>query len=437
MRDLFWEYYRPSDEEFSRLWEEAMLVFDTNVLLHLYRYTPGTRNDLIKIIEVLQQRIWLPHQVGLEFSRNRISVIDDQNDIFSLIKVFDTFVEEKFKKYIQQKYGKRGHFFADLNKIQTIFDQTKQALQDELDRARAEYPDPMGHEDMMLEHLDTLLQGRIGPPYPEEKLAQLSGEFERRYKQGTPPGFKDANKNKKQAQQKNEADKELSSQEDESSNPANKYGDVILWYQLIDYAKQEKRPIILVGDDGKEDWWQRIHGKTLGPRAELRREMREKANVLFYMYNFDNFLKQAQEFLQLQVQKETIEEVRKNRIQEAKLREKRTLANLNYPSSSLYPGPNVYPSIELSPQVSQQLEGIHKIINALGDEELKRQIRQDRQILEQIRQDRQFLELMLFLPSSGAPQENTENMEGDQALEDEELDQDNSSDDASDDSSEE
>ena len=79
MSDLFREYYRPSDEEFSRLWQEATFVFDTNVLLHLYRYTPSTRNDLLKVIEALQQRIWIPHQVGLEFSRNRVSVITKQN----------------------------------------------------------------------------------------------------------------------------------------------------------------------------------------------------------------------------------------------------------------------------------------------------------------------------------------------------------------------
>ena len=125
MRDLFREYYRPADEEFSRLWQEATFVFDTNVLLHLYRYTPSTRNDLLKVIEALQQRIWIPHQVGLEFSRKRIDVIVEQNEIFNLIKMFDTFVEEKFKKDIVQKYGKRGHFFADLKKIQAIFQQTE------------------------------------------------------------------------------------------------------------------------------------------------------------------------------------------------------------------------------------------------------------------------------------------------------------------------
>ncbi len=422
MRDLFREYYRPSDEEFSRLWQKATFVFDTNVLLHLYRYTPSTRNDLLKVIEALQQRIWIPHQVGLEFSRDRVTVITEQNSIFSLIKAFDTFVEEKFKKEIVQRYGKRGHFFADLEKIQAIFQQTKQDLEEELQQTRAKYPDPMEHDDVMLEQLDKLLQGRIGSPYSEEKLAQLSAEFEKRYKQGKPPGFKDAKKNPSQ-QKNDQASKVPSQQEDDSSNPANKYGDVILWYQLIDYAKQEKHPIILVGDDGKEDWWQRIHGKTLGPRAELRREMLEEANVLFYMYNFDNFLKKAQEFLEVQVQRGTIEEVREKRLQEAKLRENRILSNL-YPSPLLYPNNNLFPSSVIIQEMMQRAKTIQQIVDAFGGfAELSRQLHQQQQFLKQVQP---------FLPPSVAPGEDREDLEDFQTSEDDELDQnqqDNSSDD--------
>jgi hypothetical protein len=193
--------------------------------------------------------------------------------------------------------------------------------------------------------------------------------------------------------------------------------------QLIDYAKQEKHPIILVGDDGKEDWWQRIHGKTLGPKAELRREMLEEANVLFYMYNFDNFLKKAQELLEVQVQKGTIEEVRENRIQEAKLRENRILSNL-YPSLLLYPSNNLSPSSGIIQEMMQRAKTIQQIADAFGGfAELSRQLHQQQQFLKQVQP---------FLPPSVAPGEDREDLEDFQTPEDDELDQnqqDNSSDD--------
>lgn len=413
MRDLFSEYYRPSNEEFSRLWREATFVFDANALLHLYRYTPGTRFDLLKVIEALQQRIWIPHQVGWEFSRNRAGIIIEQNQIIDLFKEFCTSIEEKFTKDLVKEYGKRGHFFANLEKIHAIFQKAEQDIEEELQRSRAEYPDPLQHDDAMLQQLDTLLQGRIGPPYSEERLTQLSTEFEKRYKHRVPPGWMDEKKSSQQ--KKDSTGKDSSLQEDASNNPANKYGDVILWYQLIDYAKQEKKPIILVEDDRKEDWWQRIHGKTQGPRPELIREMRDKANVQFYMYTFENFLKQANEFLTLQVQEETIQEVRETRIQEAKQRADQLAL---HPSSTLYPS-LLLPSdalryIGITQQASKLIGNLATLNHYLG-------------LINRL--DPLFLPHLVAQEDSESPQElqSSEN--------EKELDQDDSPDGTSDDSS--
>ncbi|MFM2060738.1 MAG: hypothetical protein RLZZ507_408 [Cyanobacteriota bacterium] len=38
MRDLFPGYYQPTEKEFAELWKECIFSFDTNVLLHIYRY---------------------------------------------------------------------------------------------------------------------------------------------------------------------------------------------------------------------------------------------------------------------------------------------------------------------------------------------------------------------------------------------------------------
>src|SRR5258708_21463816 len=103
MRDLFSEYYHRSNEEFAHLWRDATFVFDTNVLLNLYRYTASTRDDLLRILEQLQTRIWLPYHVGFEFSRRRESVIIEQNQIFDLIDNYNKFVEEKITSAIVRK----------------------------------------------------------------------------------------------------------------------------------------------------------------------------------------------------------------------------------------------------------------------------------------------------------------------------------------------
>jgi hypothetical protein len=93
------------------------------------------------------------------------------------------------------------------------------------------------------------------------------------------------------------------------------YGDAILWLQLIDYAKSEKKPIIFVTDDDKEDWWLESGGKTISPRPELVQEMLTEAGVKFYMYSADRFLDYAQKFLHLSEQPEVIEEAKEIREQ--------------------------------------------------------------------------------------------------------------------------
>jgi hypothetical protein len=51
-------------------------VFDTNVLLNLYRLPDGPDSTL-KVFGQIQERLWIPHQVALEFQTNRITVISE------------------------------------------------------------------------------------------------------------------------------------------------------------------------------------------------------------------------------------------------------------------------------------------------------------------------------------------------------------------------
>lgn len=53
MRNLFSWRLRPSEADFSKLWENATFVFDTNFLLDLYRVSRLTVEDFLKILEHL------------------------------------------------------------------------------------------------------------------------------------------------------------------------------------------------------------------------------------------------------------------------------------------------------------------------------------------------------------------------------------------------
>lgn len=105
MRDLFPGYYQPTKQEFDELWNECVFSFDTNVLLNIYRYSSTTRERLFDILEKLQERIWITHQVGYEFHKNRLTVISQQSSAYDKI---GTILDENLK------IGKIGTLKKDL-----------------------------------------------------------------------------------------------------------------------------------------------------------------------------------------------------------------------------------------------------------------------------------------------------------------------------------
>ena len=95
--------------------------------------------------------------------------------------------------------------------------------------------------------------------------------------------------------------------EDEGKHNFKAYGDIVLWFQLIDYARTQKKPIIFVTDDGKKDWWIRdTKGKPIKPLPALVQEMFVEADVLLHMYQGYEFLEQAEHFLKLEEKPEII-----------------------------------------------------------------------------------------------------------------------------------
>ena len=100
MKNLFAGYYQPTPEKYSRIWEEALIILDTNVLLSLYRLPVSARNEVIGVLEKLKKRLWIPYHVALEFQRGRLSVIANEHkavdDVLISTNNLISEVKEKF-----------------------------------------------------------------------------------------------------------------------------------------------------------------------------------------------------------------------------------------------------------------------------------------------------------------------------------------------------
>ncbi|MCZ6638342.1 MAG: PIN domain-containing protein, partial [Candidatus Dadabacteria bacterium] len=305
MREIFKGYYQLEDKEFKKLWDNAVFIFDTNVLLNLYRYQTTTRDALFDIMEQLSDRIWIPYHVGLEFQINRLSVIAKQNKRYSEARNIVTTALNAMENQLENLQLKERHshinpdkLLKDISKVKTSFFKELESLE--------EKSISVSSEDKIRERIDMLFNDKIGkPPSSQEDLEQLYVEGEQRYHKQIPPGFEDSGKNDNQPDEFTHNDLLYK----------RKYGDLILWKQIIGYSKnKDLKDVIFITDDNKSDWWWKIDSggtKTIGPRPELIEEMNRLTNVeRLHMYSTEKFLEYANEYLNANVGKEAIEEVR-------------------------------------------------------------------------------------------------------------------------------
>ena len=284
MQNIFYEYYGLSQKEFDKLWKDAIVVFDTNVLLSLYRLPLEARNEILAVMKEFQDRLWMPFQVGYEFHELRL---DEANrPIDSLKGLTNKF--SKFSEEIERDFS-RNPYISNFKYVRDGLKSLQGRIEKKVKEWVAECPD-MLREDTVLSELTTLYEGRVGEPYDEEKLKELYKEGQLRYEQCVPPGFKDKNK---------------------GTGERHKYGDLIIWYEILEKAKESNSDILFVTDDQKEDWWRIYKGDIIGPRLELIKEFRMRTNNhLLGFYTTARFLYYAKRKIGVTVKPKTMEEVK-------------------------------------------------------------------------------------------------------------------------------
>lgn len=292
MRNTVREYIEFNDEEKIDLWNTATFVFDTNIFLNLYRYSNKTRTQLLDSLEWLNNRIWMPYQVAYEFCKDRYDVIVEANRRFDIINDDVDKLVEKWKKELRLDNND-----SDISNLVCFLQEwiTKKKDSNYL------IFDPSNDE--VFQRLLVLFDGKVGNEFTIEEKTSIEQDGKIRYENKMPPGFKDSKKQE------------------------NRYGDLFVWKELLQYAKSQNVDIIFVTHDQKEDWWNISGGKTIGPRIELRKEFFEETGRKFHMYTMSSFLSFFIENKGKSIDKTTMDEVAlfasvmKKRVSRAELKE--------------------------------------------------------------------------------------------------------------------
>jgi len=268
LKDSFVGSYPISKEDVEAIWEDSVIVFDTNVLLNLYRCSKKTQDILLKILAEYQERIWLPYHVGKEFFKNRVNVIAKQEDVFSEFK--EKILLDKLISEVNE--AKDKHIAIETTAICKILKEANEKIIQELQVFETSIIDYL-KDDYILSALNQLFGEKIGKKYTELELDDLTKKAKLRYDKETPPGYADKKKN------------------------GNQYGDCIIWLQIIEYINNKQKSLIFVTRDNKEDWFQIYKGKTIGSRPELIEEILENTSQKCLIYGLKSFINKATEKL--------------------------------------------------------------------------------------------------------------------------------------------
>ncbi len=278
MKDKFFQYHPLNEDQIEKLWEQSIFVFDTNVLFNLYRYSEQTSDEFLQTISKLKKRIWLPNHVACEFYRKRLSVIEDE------INTYKDFNKKIDSIYADLENRNRNPYFSQ--ELQKEFSNVKIKINQEIEEKIKEF-EKKYIADNILQKVIEIFDKQVGEEFSNDKLNTIYKDGEIRYKDDMPPGF-----------------------EDKKKPSPDKYGDLVIWHQIIEKSKEEKKPIIFITDDGKEDWWLIHSGKIISPRPELLKEFKSQTNQICHFYKPFQFLKYSNTFLGNDVKLEVIQEVK-------------------------------------------------------------------------------------------------------------------------------
>ncbi|MEH7117193.1 PIN-like domain-containing protein [Neobacillus vireti] len=289
-----------TDVELKELWGKAIFVVDTNILINFYKYTSKeSTKSLLDILRKLKDadRLWIPHQVALEYFFNYEDNMFKPHEGYDLLGKELVKLKEDAKKTLSAVKSKHPYIMTEkyqfyIDDLNHSNDLIQNMLKDEVENL----PDSK----IIQKDLFDLLDGIVGEPYSQKEIDAIEKAGKERYQHDVPPGFKDKNDKNKQGY-RTYGDFKYQQL----------YGDLIVWHQIMDRAKKEESQtsIILITEDRKDDWWEKDKGQIKRPHPQLIQEFLNKTQQNFYMYRTDSFLRYAIDYLGADVSEEQAQEV--------------------------------------------------------------------------------------------------------------------------------
>lgn len=236
--------------EIKRLLEsEYIIIPDTNVLLNLYRYSPEFSEFGLQCLQEVIDSIYLPATVRIEFGKHcRAAFSDMEKRINNAGKNTEQQVAAARNKILSSCEPLERLHFPEVNvfrsELESLLNRLAQTANEFFEERRglelsSHY---WGGSDKVVELVKGIESyNHVFPAPSQEDIFTWCEEGQERYKKEIPPGFKDA----------------------KSKDGVRKYGDLIIWKELLNFARTQSKDIVFITDDVKADWWESENEKRI------------------------------------------------------------------------------------------------------------------------------------------------------------------------------
>lgn len=326
MDSTAFDKYEISPEKEKSLFNDALIFFDTSALLDFYYFSEESRDEIFnKVFKPLKGRLWIAAHTEYEFLKNRSKVLrkpletyyelsskvkgrKDGGHLESIENILETInsksisdlegqiktLKEKTSKSDKHPYLKdinyqdigasiiklREDVVAFGNKFKEFKDTVLHQIEEQIKTLEKSL-----EEDKVLEAFTEHFKST--KPFTFTEAITFLEEGELRYSNKIPPGYLDFEKVGLQ-----------------------KYGDLILWKQILQKGKSSNKNVILVINDLKEDWWILEQDKPTFPRHELIQEFNDITGHDFWMYDINSFIFKSSKYIDSDIEETVIEEVK-------------------------------------------------------------------------------------------------------------------------------
>ena len=260
----------------------TIIVCDANVYLHIYAFAQGYCDFAIECLDIVKQYLIVPSMVEIEFNQHYKKCYKEiTNKLKNAKNQCNKPLNSAKSSILAACINLKKMQFPDVDELLSHLDKKIEEQLTIVEDFFIEREDTLSlvgekwkNTDFVAELMEELRNNnQVLAPFSQLELYRLCETGRKRYEKSVPPGYKDNDK-----------------------DGIRKYGDYIWWSQILQYAKKEKKNVILVTDDVKSDWWNKKDDGSIELREELVNEFRKTKQDIYPFVSNDFYEKIAEDY---------------------------------------------------------------------------------------------------------------------------------------------